>query len=239
MVEDKKDEQKVEQQQIKDAVGKAQEGDGSPNVQKDAAMDVSEAGSPSVPSPMTQTINDPSMQVYPPQPGGRTGVMEISEPPKGYEGMQPSVLGMQQGSMIEQGLDGQEAMGQDYGVEGYAADPYVQYQPYQETMSSDVITEISEQVVSERLEGIQDKLEQAIDFRTVAEARISSLNERLVRIEKIMDRLQLSLLQKVGEYVNDVSDLKHELGETQKSFKALLPGTKRGDGRERKGREVP
>jgi len=88
-------------------------------------------------------------------------------------------------------------------------------------MSSDVITEISEQVVSERLAALQDRLERVLDMRTVLEARISNINERLKRIEKVIDTLQLSLLQKVGEYVNDVRDIRTEMQETQKSFSAL------------------
>jgi hypothetical protein len=102
-----------------------------------------------------------------------------------------------------------------------------EYQPYEGGMSSDIINEIAEQVVNERLAGLQDKLEKAIDFRTVAVAKMESLGERVARIEQIIDRLQLSVLQKFGEYINDVDDVKKELGETQKSFKALLPGMKK------------
>jgi len=113
------------------------------------------------------------------------------------------------------------------GTEGYAAGGaggYDQYQPYQETMSSDVITEISEQVVTEKLASIVDKIEKVISFKTTAEAKISSLNERLKRIEQIIDRMQISIMQKVGEYVGDVKDIKREMIETQKSFKKLSGG---------------
>ena len=99
-----------------------------------------------------------------------------------------------------------------------------QYQPYQEAISSDVITEISEQVVSEKLAGVEEKLTKILNFKTVSEAKISALDERLKRIEQILDRLQLSILQKVGEYVNDVKDLKREVVETQISFTKLSGG---------------
>lgn len=112
----------------------------------------------------------------------------------------------------------------NYPSEAYNAEAYSQYQPYQEAMSSDMITEIAEQVVTEKLAIMQDRLEKAVNFRTVADARISNVNERLKRIEKIIDRLQLSLLQKVGEYMTNVQDLKQELEETQKSFKAATSG---------------
>lgn len=58
-------------------------------------------------------------------------------------------------------------------------------------------------------------------FKAAAKAQLESLDERLSRIEKIIDRLQLSVLQKVGDYVNDVQNLKKELVETQKSFTSI------------------
>ena len=122
--------------------------------------------------------------------------------------------------------DYQQQQGQDasYAGNAYGAGTgYQQYQPYQEGMGSDVITEISEQVVDERLSTIKDRVEQAIDFKTAAEAKLNILDKRLKRIEQIIDILQISLIQKVSEYVTDVKDMKNELVETQKSFKALAP----------------
>lgn len=89
------------------------------------------------------------------------------------------------------------------------------------SLSFDTISEISEQIVSEKLEKLRSNLEKNIDLKTAVETQLSQLNERILRIEKIIDRLQLSVLQKVGDYVNSVSDLKKEVIETQKSFKAI------------------
>jgi len=90
-------------------------------------------------------------------------------------------------------------------------------------LSSDTITEISEQVVSEKLSAVTEALENVLDLKTTMESKIDYMDERLKRIEGIIDRLQLSILQKVGDYVTNVNDMKTELAETQKSFKALLP----------------
>jgi hypothetical protein len=144
-----------------------------------------------------------------------------------YEGMEPSM------TSGEQKIGGYQDYGgatQDYGDAsggygevggGYGGGGYPEYQQYQEGMSSDVITEIAEQVVGEKMAQMRDSLERTLDFRTVAEAKIEGLNERLRRIEKIIDTLQLSILEKVGEYLGDVKNLKKELLETQKSFKAV------------------
>jgi hypothetical protein len=146
-----------------------------------------------------------------------------------YSGMQPSMV--TEGPSAQQGVGGgysaqgsEGALPQEYssgysGVDAYSG--YPAYQPYQEAMSSDMITEISDQVVSERLSYLQDKMEKALNFRTVAEAKISVLDERLKRIEKVLDKLQLAILQKVGEYVTDVGDIKKEMEESRKSFNAL------------------
>ena len=40
------------------------------------------------------------------------------------------------------------------------------------------------------------------------------------RIEQIIDTLQISLLQRVSEYVTDIKDIKNEIEETHKTMKA-------------------
>ena len=103
------------------------------------------------------------------------------------------------------------------------AEQYPQYQQYapQPQISTDIISEIADQIISEKLSPIKTQLEKVIDIKTTVDAKIEYIDERLKRIEKTIDRLQLSVLQKVGEYVTSTEDIKHELVEMQKSFKAL------------------
>lgn len=106
------------------------------------------------------------------------------------------------------------------GGQGYYQD---YYQPSSSSgMSSDTMSEIAEQVMSERFASIKDQLEKVIDFRGTVTTRVDIIDERLKRIEKIIDRLQLSILQKVGDYLTNVDEIKKELVETQKSFKSAL-----------------
>lgn len=97
---------------------------------------------------------------------------------------------------------------------------YEQYSYPQSSISADTITEISEQIIAEKLQNVRTQLEKTIDLKASFETKLSHIDERLQRIEKVIDRLQLSILQKVGDYISDVSDLKKELVETQKSFKS-------------------
>lgn len=112
---------------------------------------------------------------------------------------------------------------QPYSAESYPmqSQGYGYNYQYQAPLSSDTITEIAEQVVSEKLAKIRTHLEKTIDLKNMTEANLSHLDERLQRIEKIIDQLQLNILQKIGEHVINVSDLKKELIETQKSFKSV------------------
>ncbi len=100
---------------------------------------------------------------------------------------------------------------------------YPSYEPYTGNISSDVINEIAEQIIVEKLSPLKEKIERALDFKNIIDTKVEYIDERLKRIEHTIDRLQLSILQKVGDYMTNVEDIKHELQETQKSFKALIP----------------
>ena len=96
------------------------------------------------------------------------------------------------------------------------------YESYSSQMSADTISEIADQVVAERISSLRSKIESALDTRALMDSKLESLDERLKRVEKIIDRLQLSVLQKVGDYITNVEDIKKELSETQKSFKSMI-----------------
>jgi len=144
-----------------------------------------------------------------------------AEPRYASEGsMQPSLLGQQTVQEVHEEPPAQPSA-------AYDAYPQ-QYQDYSYAApSADAVTEIVEQIVAEKLANLKQTMEKVIDLRTAIDTRLEYLDERLKRIEKIIDRLQLSVLQKVGEYMTNVEDIKTELQETQKSFKSLLPESKR------------
>jgi hypothetical protein len=148
------------------------------------------------------------------------GAQEI----RGSERMQPSLMSQQQetlGELPESDLNSNMEGGgyyseQDgYGGQGYSNDGYNQ------GYGADIITEISEQVVDEKLFNVNESLKKVLNLGSNLNTRVEGLDERVKRIEKVMDRLQDSVLQKVGDYISDVSDLKKELIETQKSFKSV------------------
>ena len=157
-------------------------------------------------------------QQEPTEPLPEQGLPEL--PPEQPQNQIQSMSGMQPSLM-----DGPEIPPEQQ------ADPYTQapqapqeyYDPYASSANTnaDAISEVAEQIVAEKLSPIRRAVEDTLDHRTTVEAKLTHLNERLKRIENIIDELQLSILQKVGQYVSDVSDLKKELIETQKSFKTV------------------
>lgn len=145
-------------------------------------------------------------------------------PSQSRESMVQEENGMEP-SMINSSQEGGYPQQQDFGnyqpqYPQYQETAQPQYQDVSTGMSSDTISEIAEQVASEKLGNIKNQLEKVIDFRTTVESKVNYLDERLKRIEKIIDSLQSSILKKVGEYGTNIEDIKTELLETQKSFKA-------------------
>jgi len=167
----------------------------------------------------------PTAQAPPPQPSS----------PETIPGMQRSMLqsSPEESPQITQEYTPPTQIPQPGGYVGEEG-PYggqYEYQPYEYAatgaISPDTITEIAEQVASEKIMEIRKSLEKVIDFRTTIEAKTESIDERLKRIEQIIGTLQSSVLRKVGDYVTNIEDIKKELIETQKSFSKFIPQTRK------------
>lgn len=155
---------------------------------------------------------------------GQDAAQYYSQPNSSYqEEQQQEQEQTMQPSMITEAPQPQEPQyPQEYSQAQYPAETQQpQYTQYQQGTSTDVTAEIAEQIIDEKLSPIRRLIEKAIDAKTISEAKISSIEERLKRIENIIDKLQISLLQKVGDYLTNTEDLKREIIETQKSFKAV------------------
>ncbi len=162
---------------------------------------------------------------------------EQSQQRKEPETMQPSILN-QESSIINPTTPADQPQ-QSAAYDTYAQSQQQSYDPqyspqqydssqqqysapqYSPSLSSDTISEISEQTAEEKIAPLRNAIEKSIDLKNTLSTRLDYLDERLKRIERILDRLQLSILQKVGDYVTNVEDMKKELSETQKSFKSL------------------
>ncbi len=108
--------------------------------------------------------------------------------------------------------------------EGYAYQyPAQQYQEYSYAQpDTGTMTEIAEQIVNEKLQKIEKQISEITSFKTETSGKINNTDERLRRIEMLIDRLQASILGKIGEYGRNISDLKDEMLSTQDSFSKIL-----------------
>ena len=133
--------------------------------------------------------------------------------------------------------------------EEYAASPQTNYQPsygaqepgyipqiqpeadyYQEgdpqagayAQSSDTMIEIAEQVFSEKIKKIEKQLKEMSEFKTIYSTRIDDVNERLKRMEKYFDKMQVSILEKVGDYGKGLDSIKKEMNMIEDSFSKVM-----------------
>ncbi len=148
--------------------------------------------------------------------GGMPSNSSIQE----YQEMQPSMLSSQEQEEFPVSQQPSPQNAYEFYPQSQQQPYQEQYQQYQGQLSSDTITEIADQVLSEKLSSIRKKLDENINLKNVMQTKLDIVDERLKRMEKIIDQLQLSILQKVGDYLANTADLKKELLETQKSFKS-------------------
>ena len=87
-----------------------------------------------------------------------------------------------------------------------------------ESSSIDTIMEISEQVFAEKIKKISKEMKEFTTFKNIFEIKIENLSQRLERMEKQFDKMQLSILDKVGEYGKGLEYLKKELNMVEDSL---------------------
>ena len=108
-------------------------------------------------------------------------------------------------------------------------DPYAQDGAYQDeypqapAYNTDTIIEISEQVFSEKIKKMEKQVEQFTEFAALAQTKISNNNERVKRMESLIDKLQIAILEKVGSYGKDIQTIKKEMEMIEDSFTKVIP----------------
>ena len=218
--------------EITDALSKAQiksavsdMGDGGSNVdsgnfssQMTAGMQPSILGSEGEPDrlPTEGNINDADLT--PPIPSGYAGKPNMpmymtKEIPGSNQGEQQEMYQPQESYYQPQPQ--YQYQQPDYAQQGYGYTPAA-------GMDTDTMIEVAEQVFSEKNRPIQKKVDDMAEFRTLAQANIDYISERLKKIEMIIDKLQVSILEKVGNYGYSVDAIRKEMGMMQDSFSKMI-----------------
>ncbi len=154
-----------------------------------------------------------------------------------YANMEQSVMSQEQPSQPPQENLGQFSQevpqpGMEYNesyMGGYSS-PYAkeQYQSeYQEQMPSygaspETMSEIANQVVDEKISKITKALSSLVELKTLLSSKVEKIDDRLVRIEKIIDQLQMSMIKKSSDNEQNIDDIKSELREMQVGFSKII-----------------
>jgi hypothetical protein len=141
---------------------------------------------------------------------------EYAQQEAGQQQMQPQEYYPQQ--MEQQEYTPQQQMEQQdyYPEQGYEAMP--QYQ----TSSSETMSEIAEYIFEERMSKIRKKLSEFENFKISSEKNIEIIDSKLKKIEKFLEEIQLKILGKIGDYGDNLENIKKEMEMMQDSFSKVL-----------------
>ncbi len=129
--------------------------------------------------------------------------------------------GAQEVSEQEEGADEAyypRSESQGYGDYGVQQQQGYDYSQSPGGLDTGTIIEISEQVFLEKIQKIQNKIDEVSEFKTMAESKLDLLSERLKKIETTMDKLQLAILEKIGSYGSNLEGIRKEMSMMQDSF---------------------
>jgi len=100
------------------------------------------------------------------------------------------------------------------------------YYPAAEGFDTDTISEIAEQVATEKINEYKEKTGDILNFKNRIQEKVSDIDERLKRIETSIDKLQHAIIGKVGEITENSSlihkDLDNLHGTVQKLMDPLV-----------------
>jgi hypothetical protein len=88
--------------------------------------------------------------------------------------------------------------------------------------NQDATIEIAEQVVAEKMKKFQFQLREAMEFRAIFESRLLDLTDRLSRMEKMFDKMQMTVIDKVSHYGENLDLIKKEMNMIEDSFAKVI-----------------
>ncbi len=100
------------------------------------------------------------------------------------------------------------------------------YSNYQPNSNTDLIMEIADQVASEKIKKTQKLAESSSEATILLQDKFENLSNRLKKIETIIDKLQIAILEKVGSYGNNLENIKKEMSMMQDSFSKMISSPK-------------
>lgn len=91
--------------------------------------------------------------------------------------------------------------------QAYSGEEYYQ----QPSFNTETITEITEQVISEKFREYNKRTGDIVSFKNTIQDKVDDINTRLKRIESTIDKLQQAIIQKIGEFGENTQIIKKDL----------------------------
>ncbi len=175
-------------------------------------------------SPGVMDMSQKGMQpsILPAEQGGGFGSQELQVPsPTPAEKKKPVVKSMTPSVKGEQKEQQSPYAGPQYPMAEQMEFAY----PEQQQgfgIDSESIEEIAEEIVAEKFDELQTKLGNLMEWRSFVEAKISSLSDRVKRIEDSIDKLQSAVVGKVQDYSKEIKTLGGGMRSLEMSFSKVL-----------------
>ena len=99
---------------------------------------------------------------------------------------------------------------------------YADYSQESGGFDTSATMEVAEQVFAEKMQKFQKQMKDVADFKELANSKIDSLSERMKRIEGLIDKMQIEILEKVGSYGKGIENIQKEMEMMQDSFGKVI-----------------
>ena len=104
--------------------------------------------------------------------------------------------------------------------QSYQPGGYEQYAPA--GIDTDTVMEIADQIFSDRIKKFQKQVDSLTEISTLLQTKMENISERFKKIETVIDKLQLAILEKVGSYGRNLEGIKKEMSMMQDSFSKMI-----------------
>ena len=93
-------------------------------------------------------------------------------------------------------------------------------------IDTDTVMEIADQIFSEKIKKIQKQTDATSEAAILLQTKTENISERLKKIEMMIDKLQISILEKVGSYGQNLESIKKEMSMMSDSFSKMISSPK-------------
>ncbi len=120
---------------------------------------------------------------------------------------------------------------QDYSQQQYSPEQYAYAQQqypqeqqayYQQAIDLETVRDIARQETDEALKKIKEQISSFEKIKTELSYEIQSMDNRLTKVESIINELQSAILKRMGEYGSAISGISQEVRATQNSFAKII-----------------